>query len=45
MISVCMGVKVEIKTELAPCTMDFRTDRVRIFVNNDGKVVSPPRTG
>jgi hypothetical protein len=38
-------LKVEIKNELSPCTMDFREDRVRIFVNNDGKVVAPPRTG
>jgi hypothetical protein len=26
-------------------TMDFRTDRVRIFVDNEGKVARPPRVG
>jgi len=29
----------------APCTMDYRTDRVRIFVDNNGKVTNPPQTG
>jgi len=36
---------VEILGENAPCTMDFRTDRVRIFVNKDNKVVSAPGCG
>jgi len=36
---------VEIKPELGPCTMDYREDRVRIFVNNDGKVVGHVQTG
>ena len=26
-------------------TMDFRTDRVRVFFGDDGKVVRPPRVG
>ena len=26
-------------------TKDFRTDRVRIFTGDDGKVLAPPRTG
>ncbi|BFZ14571.1 hypothetical protein BsWGS_17610 [Bradybaena similaris] len=26
-------------------TMDYRIDRVRLFVDEDGIVVSPPRTG
>jgi hypothetical protein len=39
------GLNVQIVNELSPCTMDFREDRVRIFVNNDNKVVAPPRTG
>jgi hypothetical protein len=26
-------------------TMDYREDRVRIFVDDDGKVVNPPRVG
>merc|ERR1711976_225740 len=38
-------VTVEVMNELSPCTMDFRTDRVRVFVNNDGKVVGPPQCG
>ncbi|MCF8881050.1 serine protease inhibitor [Hyphobacterium sp. SN044] len=36
---------VEIKGERDPCTLDFRPNRVRIFVDNDSKVVSVPRTG
>jgi len=38
-------LKVEIMPELGPCTMDFRQDRVRIFVNKDGKVVGNVQTG
>eukprot|EP01039_Chlorochromonas_danica_P007745 gene7745-8556_t len=29
----------------AMTTMDYRADRVRIFVNASGKVVRPPRIG
>jgi len=38
-------VTVEVKEEKSPCTMDYRVDRVRIFVNADKKVVSAPQTG
>jgi hypothetical protein len=38
-------VMVEVLNELSPCTMDFRTDRVRVFVNADKKVVAAPRCG
>lgn len=37
--------KVEVHPELGPCTCDYRVDRVRIFVSNDGKVVRPPMIG
>jgi len=36
---------IEVMGEKSPCTMDYRVDRVRIFVNDEGKVVSPPMTG
>jgi hypothetical protein len=26
-------------------TMDYRTDRVRVFVDSEGKVSRPPRVG
>ena len=29
----------------APVTMDFRTDRIRVFVDEDGKVARAPRIG
>jgi hypothetical protein len=38
-------VTVQIQNELSPCTMDFRQDRVRVFINKEGKVAGPPRTG
>jgi len=36
---------VVIQGENSPCTMDYRTDRVRIFVNAEGKVTSAPGCG
>jgi len=36
---------VQVCQENAPCTMDFRTDRVRIFVDSNGKVTNAPHTG
>lgn len=44
-IIYCMYYQVQILNELSPCTMDFRQDRVRIFINKEGKVAGPPRTG
>ena len=38
-------LNVQVVPELGPCTMDYRTDRVRVFVNKEGKVAGPPRTG
>ena len=38
-------VTVEILNELSPTTMDYRPDRVRIFVNKEGKVAGPPQCG
>lgn len=38
-------LNVQVVPELSPCTMDYRTDRVRVFVNKEGKVAGPPRTG
>ena len=40
------GIKtVDILPEDALTTADFRTDRVRVFVDSSGKVVEPPRVG
>jgi len=38
-------IRVEVMNENSPCTMDYRVDRVRIFVNAENHVVSPPQTG
>jgi len=38
-------LNVQVMNELSPCTADYRVDRVRVFVNKDGQVVAPPRTG
>jgi len=38
-------VQINVLPEVSPVTMDFRPDRVRIFVNNDQKVVAAPRCG
>lgn len=41
------NVQLQIETlhKSRPVTMDFRQDRVRIFYNNFGRVVSTPRIG
>lgn len=36
---------VHIVPDMSPVTMDYRPERVRIFVNTDGKVVGDPRCG
>lgn len=36
---------VQILPEGSPCTRDFRTDRVRVFVNGQNKVVQKPHPG
>ena len=38
-------LEVQILDEDSMMTMDYREDRVRIFVNADGKVVDQPHTG
>ena len=38
-------LEVQILDEDAMMTMDYREDRVRIFVNADGKVVNQPHKG
>lgn len=38
-------LNVLVVPELSPCTMDYRTDRVRVFVNKEGKVAGTPRIG
>jgi len=35
-------LNVQVVNELSPCTMDLRTDRVRVFINKEGKVVGAP---
>ncbi|CAF0731799.1 unnamed protein product [Rotaria sordida] len=39
------GYQVEIKPEGAPTTRDFRTNRVRLFVDGNNAIVKEPRTG
>ncbi|CAF0832315.1 unnamed protein product [Adineta ricciae] len=39
------GFNVEIKQDGAPCTRDYRLDRVRLFVDDGNKIIRPPRTG
>lgn len=39
------GLNVIVMPQGAPCTRDYRLDRVRVFVDNDQKVVSAPRKG
>lgn len=37
---------IEFLGPMDPCTMDYRTDRVRIFIdNNTGKVTEAPMIG
>jgi len=38
-------VTVDVMNENSACTMDYRVDRVRIFVNAEKRVISPPQTG
>jgi hypothetical protein len=38
-------LNVQVMSENSPCTRDYRPDRVRIFVNAENHVVSPPQTG
>lgn len=38
-------INIQVLNENAPCTRDFRTNRVRIFTNGEGVVVHPPRRG
>lgn len=40
-----LGYNPEIKPEGAPCTRDYRINRVRLFVDNQNKIVSTPHTG
>jgi hypothetical protein len=37
--------QTDLSAQDAMVTMDFREDRVRIFVDEEGKVVRPPRIG
>eukprot|EP00274_Cyanoptyche_gloeocystis_P005185 CAMPEP_0196658290 /NCGR_PEP_ID=MMETSP1086-20130531/28810_1 /TAXON_ID=77921 /ORGANISM="Cyanoptyche gloeocystis , Strain SAG4.97" /LENGTH=67 /DNA_ID=CAMNT_0041991797 /DNA_START=109 /DNA_END=312 /DNA_ORIENTATION=- len=39
------ALQVHVVQEGSPCTMDWREDRVRIFVDASGKVASPPTCG
>ena len=38
-------VKVQIVPENSMVTMDYRLDRMRIYVDKDNKVVQPPKLG
>merc|ERR1712012_516879 len=38
-------VKIQILGHMDPATMDYRLDRVRIIIGEDGKVMMPPMTG
>lgn len=37
--------EVRIIPNMSPVTADYREERVRIFVDKDGKVAAPPGTG
>ena len=39
------GLDVSVLQVGSPVTLDFRTDRVRIFVDCNGKVAQPPTIG
>ena len=38
-------LQVDLLPEGSMVTMDYRTDRVRVFIDNDGQVVGVPRKG
>lgn len=42
---VYLGYNPEIKPEGAPCTRDYRINRVRLFVDGSNKIVQAPHTG
>jgi len=39
------GYEPEIKPKGAPCTRDYRIDRVRLFVDANNKIIETPHTG
>ena len=39
------NLNIQVLPEGSPVTRDLRMDRVRIFVNENGQVTSPPRIG
>ncbi|KZV27634.1 subtilisin inhibitor-like [Dorcoceras hygrometricum] len=39
------GIRIHVVPSDSFITMDYRTDRVRIFVDSTGKVCSPPTIG
>jgi len=39
------NLRIQILRENQPATMDYRLDRVRIFINGAGRVVMAPRVG
>lgn len=43
--SLLPGKDIMIVPEDSMVTMDYRTDRIRIFVNKEGKVARPPALG
>jgi len=38
-------IEVQVIADGSPCTMDYRTDRCRVFVDGSNKVVHPPCLG
>ena len=40
-----LGYDAQVLPEGAPCTRDYRLNRVRIFVDGNNKIVQEPRTG
>ncbi|XP_074650033.1 uncharacterized protein LOC141905159 [Tubulanus polymorphus] len=39
------NITIQVLSENSPCTMDYCTERVRIIIDGDGKVVIPPTIG
>ena len=45
MLSCSLGYDVQILLEGSPCTRDYRSDRVRLFVDNNNRIIEIPTNG
>jgi hypothetical protein len=44
-IRYILGYQTEIMPKDSPCTRDYRLDRVRLFVDDNNKIVQTPTNG